>query len=68
MAVQRRFFIATTADEWWSVVRNCALVGDFDGGQIWHDYTSAEHDLWYLDENELDEGEKEKLEILMKEL
>lgn len=61
MAVQRRFFIATTADEWINVVRSCALVGDFDEGQIYHDYTSPKHDLWYLDERELGSGEKEKL-------
>lgn len=67
MAVQRRFFIATTADEWIDVVHSCALVGDFDDGQVYHDYASPEHDLWYLDENELDSVEKEKLYFWRKE-
>lgn len=59
MAVERRFFIATTAEEVIDVKTSCFYVGDFDNGQIWHDiYT---HNLWYLDKAELNEGEEEKL-------
>lgn len=59
MAVERRLFIATTAEEFNEVKKNCAYVNDFDGGQMWCDTYSK--DLWFLDLKELDDGEGEKL-------
>lgn len=59
MAVERRLFIATTAEEFNEVKRICAYVNDFDGGQIWCDTYSK--NLWYLDPNELNDGEVEKI-------
>ena len=61
MAIERRFFIATTAEEVLAVKEHCTYISDFDEGQIWHDHGCTNHDLWYLDQNELEEGELEKL-------
>ena len=61
MAVERRFFIATTAEEYNFVENNMTFVGGFDNGRIYHDHGSTMHDLWFLDPAELDEGEEDKL-------
>lgn len=65
MAVERKLFIAETAQEVLDVKDSCTYIGDFDGGEMWHDHMSKNHDLWYIDLNELDAGEKEKYEEWM---
>lgn len=58
MAVERKLFIAKTAQEILDVKDSCSYI---DGGEMWHDHMGENHDLWYIDLNELDAGEKRKI-------
>ena len=65
--LERRFFIATTVEEFIKVTNRCYLIGRLSEGNVYHDYSTQNHDLWYLDESQFDEGEKEKYESYKKQ-
>lgn len=63
---ERRFFIPDTAKDIFEIENSSRFyfIGDFDGGKIYHDTLSENHDLYYVEYNLMSNNEMEKyLEI-----
>lgn len=60
--LERRFFIPETAMDIFEVENssNFCFIGKFDNGKIYHDITSENNDLYYIEHELMNKQEKEK--------
>ena len=59
MAIERRLFIAETAEEIIYAQHCCNYIGDFDNGKMYCDNTTVRRDMWYIDDETLAEHQEE---------
>ncbi|MCI8378575.1 MAG: hypothetical protein HFH72_08655 [Lachnospiraceae bacterium] len=59
---ERRFFIPDTAKDIFEIENSSrfCFIGDFDGGKIYHDTLSENHDLYYVEHALMSKKEMEK--------
>jgi len=59
---ERRFFIPDTAKDIFEIENSSRfyLIGDFDGGKIYHDTLSENHDLYYVEHKLMSKNEMSK--------
>ena len=59
---KRKFFIPDTAKDIFEIENSSRfyLLGDFDGGKIYHDILSKNHDLYYVEHGLMSDEELEK--------
>lgn len=60
MAIERRLFIAESAEELIYVHYHCDYIGNFDNGKMYCDNSDHKKDMWYID-NEILEKFKEEI-------